>query len=68
LNKLSIVGVLQVIFRIYEKHFQWNLFCTEDGMSLIPLVWSNGVSKLEISEAGISVVAHISEKKSLHNG
>jgi hypothetical protein len=43
-------------------------FCTEDSTSLIPLVWSNGISKLEISHAGISVVAHISEKKYLHHG
>jgi hypothetical protein len=31
-------------------------------MSPIPLVWSNGIPKLEISHVGISVVAHISEK------
>ena len=36
-------------------------------MSLIPLVWSNGIPKLEISHLGISVVAHISDKKSFQS-
>jgi hypothetical protein len=34
-------------------------------MSLNPLVCLNGILKLEISQAGISVVAHISEKNIL---
>jgi hypothetical protein len=37
----------------------------EDGMSL-PLASSNGIPKLEISQLGISVVAHISEKYFSH--
>ena len=34
-------------------------------MALNPLVWSNGIPKLEISHVGISVVAHISDKNLL---